>query len=339
MNLNLQPRLSTVFLCFVCILATNNLPASANASSDGEKAFNAGDFKKAFNCFESSFMQNHRDWQALQSMASCENRLGCYDKAIKYLEKSIELSKLQASHCIIMAGAFEGLGETSKALHWLQLACTLDPNQRMNPAMSVAINRLRDPSNNPTGSINAQDYTSGLVSINKWRKQDLPLRIYVRKNVQLPSYYAEYGQIVRTCFNQWCAATDGSVSYKIVSDQALANIICDYTDVPSLVSPEHTPGLSGDTRRRVRAEDGTTDWANITILIKKKPGSHDLDYSAMTKTTLHEVGHALGIKGHSPNCHDVMFLTTTPELITVLSLRDKKTIYSMYRKSPAEHKS
>jgi hypothetical protein len=231
-----------------------------------------------------------------------------------------------------MAAALEGLGQPKKALSWLRLAGSVDPAQAVNPGMQAAIRRLEDPAVNPTGSPNAPDYLSGLTFVTKWRRQDMPLKVYVRKNIQIPEYYDQFLIIVRDSLDQWCAATGGAVSYKLVNTKEEANMVCDYTDHRELVSSDHELGIDGNTDTRIRKQDNTTDWANIVILVRDAPNASAFrNRTLITKTFLHEVGHVLGMHGHSPNNHDVMFLAATPEPIGKLSVRDKNTIKRIYQ--------
>lgn len=322
------PKIAAAAFIAFCI---GELPSvSADLQSEGVHYFETGNFSKALESFNTALKEHPNDWKTLQSIASCDNRLGHFDAAINDLQKSIEIGGLHASQCTIMAGALEGLGEPKKALHWLELACSVEPAQAANPGIQAAIRRLQDPTINPVGSPNAPDYVSGLLSVNRWRQQDFPIRVFVRRNLQIPEYYDRYLQIVRGCLEQWCHATDNVVFYKFVNDKESANLVCDYTDQRQMVSPDHEPGLDGNSENRIRFQDKTTDWANITILVRNGPQAPFRNPALTTKTFLHELGHALGMHGHSPNPHDIMFLAATPEPTYKLTERDENTIRKIY---------
>ncbi|MBZ0185329.1 MAG: matrixin family metalloprotease, partial [Candidatus Obscuribacterales bacterium] len=51
----------------------------------------------------------------------------------------------------------------------------------------------------------------------------------------------------------------------------------------------------------------------------------------MKKVCLHEVGHALGINGHSSDNHDIMFFSESPSVWPALTKRDKLTIRLLYQ--------
>lgn len=50
------------------------------------------------------------------------------------------------------------------------------------------------------------------------------------------------------------------------------------------------------------------------------------------KTALHEIGHLLGLMGHSKNINDIMFPSITKT--ESLSERDRNTLLELYKKSP-----
>ena len=106
----------------------------------------------------------------------------------------------------------------------------------------------------------------------------------------------------------------------------------DYTDRPELCSSDHEPGLEGANEMRLRMEDRTAAAGKITVVVKKGPNAPSFrDRQLILTTCLHEAGHALGIHGHSPNTHDVMFLAASPNAKPKLTERDKNTIRVMYK--------
>jgi tetratricopeptide (TPR) repeat protein len=310
---------------------TVQLARAGDLNSDGEQYFNGGNFARARECFNQCLKQNPNDWQALQSIASCDNRLGEFKNAIEILRKSIETGGLHSSQCTIMAGSLEELGQPKQALSWLKLACAIDPTQATNPGMQAAINRLESPEINPLGSPKDKNYLYSLQNAKKWRAKSFPLKVYVRQNIQIPGFFDSFKKIIKESMDQWCQATGGVVSYKLVDSYQNADIIWDYTDRRELCTSEHDPGVDGAAEMLFRATDNTIGTAKIVVLVKDSPLRNSFRDSRIILTScLHEMGHALGIDGHSNNTTDVMFLAATPYPITRLSQRDKNTIRLMY---------
>ncbi len=292
----------------------------------------AKDYPKALDCFNAALTEHPDSWAILQSIGNCQMELGRYDAAIASLQKSIEVGGLQASQCVNMAAVYQRKGDAKKALNWLRLACSQDPSKAFDPNIQAAMTKLLDPANNPRGLPTTPDYLSSLSSVQKWRKADMPIKVHVRKNIQLAAFYEEYISIIKRSLDQWCAATGGALSYKFVSRPDSANVICDYTDRRELVSSDHELGIEGNTEKRIRMEDNTTAWANLVILVKDFPGAPKFrDRIFITNTCLHELGHVLGMHGHSSNNRDVMFSAAIRKGSDLLTKRDKNTIQLMYR--------
>jgi tetratricopeptide (TPR) repeat protein len=169
---------TAVLLMFVACIACTSLSLSALAATNwqsvGSNYLSVRDFTKALECFNAALKEHPKSWQILQDIGNCHMQLGHYQDAVSYVQKSIELGGLHPTQCTIMAASLEGMGHPKQALNWLNLACSVDPAQAANPGMQAAIRSLQAPAKNPKGSPNAPDYLSGLVSVSKWRKQDMP---------------------------------------------------------------------------------------------------------------------------------------------------------------------
>jgi tetratricopeptide (TPR) repeat protein len=296
---------------------------------EGIKFLQVKDYGGALRKFEDA-LKEHSSWQTLHNIAVCHTQLGQYPKAILAEQQSIEAGGIHANQCITMAGALEGIGQPKQALAWLELACSADPSRRQEPVMRAAIQRLNDPTVNPKGSANSPDYLSGLTAVQKWRKSDFPLKVFVRKNMQIPEFNEEFTRIVSETMDQWCQASNGAISYKLIQERQNANIIWDYTDRQELVSSAHEPGLWAATEMKVHMSDNTLGDGTIVVLVRKGQHAPFFQRTKVVSTCLHEMGHALGMHGHSSNPTDVMFLAATPSSITKLSPRDVNTIRRIY---------
>jgi len=326
-------RISTAALVLILALAIKSpLPCAAtDLQIEGFENIKAKNFAKALNCFNAALKEHPNSWQTLQNIGNCHSELRHYDTALSYFQKSIEAGGLHGSQCQNVAGVYQKLGDNKKAVAWLKLACSVDPNKNADPYVQGTIRRLEDPINNPKGSANAPDYLIGVVALRRWPKESMPIKVYVRDNPQVPGIGKVYRDVVKDALDQWCKASGNTVSYKFVDKLDGANLICDYTDRPEQVRPDHDLGTEGSTESQVRLKDNAMEWADVVLLVRDNPGAPFRERRTLMKLCLHEMGHALGLKGHSPNSHDVMFYTTTnPDVPATLSERDKNTFKLIY---------
>jgi Tfp pilus assembly protein PilF len=320
------PLRNGVIAIFAWTLITITAPFSAGAA-DSQLSFQylqQRNYPKALECFNAALKEHPGSWQTMQNIGNCQMELGHYDRAIASFQKSIEVGGLHAGQCVNLAAVYQRSGQPKQALNWLKLACSIDPAKASDPTLQANISKLQDPMNNPNGSLTAPDYLSSMVSFKGWHKESMPLKVYVRKNIQLPQFYESFVAIVRDSFDQWCASTPGAISYKLVNSPELANIVCDYTDHRELVSSQHELGIDGNTEMLVK-QDRSPGPTSFVVLVKDGPVVPVFrDRNIVSVCCLHEVGHALGMHGHSPSSLDVMFPAVTPGLKAKLSERDKR---------------
>jgi tetratricopeptide (TPR) repeat protein len=304
--------------------------AGADLQLEGFDYIKTRNYAKALECFSAALKEHPKSWMLMQNVGCCQMELGHYDTAIAYFQKSIEAGGLHATQCNDMAAAYQRAGQPEKALYCLKLACLIDPALASDPTTQATIRKLKDPATSPTGSPAASDYLASTTSFKGWPKSAMPLKVYVRSNYQIPNFYPEFVEIVRNSLDQWCKATANAITYQFVDNRESANLICDYTDHRELVSSQHELGIDGNTEMLVK-QDNTPGKANIVILVKDAPGAPTFRKpQLLTLCCLHELGHALGMHGHSPNSHDVMFPCATLTGTAMLSERDKATIRRMY---------
>jgi len=147
----------------------------------------------------------------------------------------------------------------------------------------------------------------------------LPVRIFIAANGAQQQAWA------RTAlggFDEWVRATHGRVGYQQVDSPAQAQITVHFVSASTV--PEH-PDLVGLT---------TTYWigsvlqsAEIVLATGQKSRSE------LQTAAAHELGHALGIRGHSDNPDDLMFSAPVqghPSAAHPVTNRDLNTLRYCY---------
>jgi predicted Zn-dependent protease len=69
--------------------------------------------------------------------------------------------------------------------------------------------------------------------------------------------------------------------------------------------------------------------SRILVTARRRDG-RVADLHELYKTVLHEMGHALGLAGHSPDPGDIMYRSTALSRATALSERDRATLAELY---------
>ena len=162
----------------------------------------------------------------------------------------------------------------------------------------------------------------------RWPPSYMPLKVYIYAGQNSRGFLPEYQRTLIAAFMTWQNASHGWLGFIPVNDPAQANIECRWTD--------STTGLklaaeAGDTQ--IFANRNNIYHARITLLTCRPDLSTEkLTLTLMRQVCLHEIGHALGLDGHSDNAQDIMFCATDPNVERAeISQRDINTLFLIYQ--------
>ncbi|MBP3924843.1 matrixin family metalloprotease [bacterium] len=154
---------------------------------------------------------------------------------------------------------------------------------------------------------------SGVI---RWDLKSFPLKIAIKTDITgLPEYFE-----VQTlkALNQWRNSTK-FVTFNIVENPEIANILIEFVPMPKDVCKENSCYyVVGNTVPTIK--NGILKKMTITIYDKDPRGNYFSD-KELYNTVLHEMGHALGIMGHSYNSDDLMYMSN----------ENSNSIFSQYR--------
>jgi tetratricopeptide (TPR) repeat protein len=78
----------------------------------------------------------------------------------------------------------------------------------------------------------------------------------------------------------------------------------------------------------------TITRSDITIATHSAQTGEALELGELQTTAIHELGHALGLQGHSPYPDDIMYYCLNPAQTGQLTTRDKRTLHLLYKITP-----
>ena len=170
----------------------------------------------------------------------------------------------------------------------------------------------------------------------RWDIRSFPLGIYFENPDIVPVYYVNN---IKNAFNEWAGRTN-FIKFKQADNLQDANIVISFKDIPpdacsgsvcSYAVAYTEPEVSGrKLLKRMHLN-----------FYKTNPHNDRFSESEIYNTALHEIGHTLGIMGHSNISTDIMYaekensFSYMPSLAAQrLSSRDINTLVLLYRIEP-----
>ena len=181
------------------------------------------------------------------------------------------------------------------------------------------------------------DYYSRAVANGtyRWRKEDLPIKVYIESGEGVAGYREAFKELLIESFDDWMEAGNHRLSWQLVPTKEEAKVVCGWiSDKKDFLLKKFLE--QGETHLNGYYDEkgnelGFVESAKITICTSSVFGIKPLKDKDIKQICRHEVGHALGIYGHSPHSKDVMYPTATGVFsVKELTPRDVETINRLY---------
>lgn len=269
----------------------------------------------------------------------CYNDSGQYARAIPEFQQAIQSDPQRVDCMINIATCYQLTGQPGEAANWFERYLHEKPSSPRAGQIKSMIPALRNQAKkagNPATSSNEGDYLSALKINCRWSQRS-PLRVYIANgtneaNAPLQGFRPNYNYILSQSLATWITASGNKLAVQYVTEASQADMLFFWTDDPNFHKGAGQPEQGTANVQFRPLPDGSKEiWRAVTtILIHSRQGGV-LDDTQMARTCLHEVGHALGLQGHSLNATDIMFYSELPSGQAVLSDRDQRTIARLYQ--------
>jgi tetratricopeptide (TPR) repeat protein len=166
----------------------------------------------------------------------------------------------------------------------------------------------------------------------RWPEDRLPIKVYLwsaedaRGNPGIAGYRREFKDILVGSFSEWTRASGGKVKFQFVDSPREANLECSWAaDSSSLKNPAE----AGEAQVYTDAQGIAR--SKVVLLTRSISPVLPLTTRRLRVICLHEIGHALGLAGHTTNPEDIMFFSVSfKDEWRELSGRDSRTIQRLY---------
>lgn len=259
---------------------------------------------------------------------------GKQDAAIEEFKKAALIKPDDQLLLLDMGQSYQVAGKNIEALEKYKRYLTLYPK---GPHVSLITNNFRTMQTQimNSGGRTSQGQDNYLVEVSgangaRWTENQMPIPVYVaRGKAEMKGYHDDFPQLFKDAFAQWCDASRGKVSVKYVDSPDKARLTCSWTaNLKDLANP-----MEGGQALTMKGPGNTIMGANILLLTQSPnvPKSAESPSNYMSHVCLHEIGHALGLIGHSSQPQDIMFsMMNFDGSAPQLTERDKKTMSLLY---------
>ncbi|MDR3613798.1 MAG: matrixin family metalloprotease [Candidatus Obscuribacterales bacterium] len=159
-----------------------------------------------------------------------------------------------------------------------------------------------------------------------WQSDKMPIKIYIAPGDGVPGYRPAFERIVKAAMIDWIKASNNSIGCAYQNSPTGADINIRFSNDPAQLSNR---AEAGEAKYVGRAP--ALMHVDVVLLTTVANPEDKVTDNAFSWLAHHELGHALGLVGHSPNTSDVMcFLESQLDRPAQLTERDAKTIQLLY---------
>lgn len=280
--------------------------AWADAVRDGMAAYQNKNYAKATQLFSTAIRQNPQNAEAVFYLGMSYAKQQQYANARQAFELVIQMTPADDEMAVKARNNINYL--TSQQI------ATVSSSAKASQVITASLSK---------GS--QDNYLTHVISNGKIVHFDLskmPLKVYIADGLGIPGWDGRLKQAVQSAMRTWQTATRGKVSFSQTWTEANADIVVRW-------QKNFSDNLLG--YNPFQSVGNTIVRSDINLAVYYPSSNERIPYGELVTIATHEMGHAIGLQGHSPYQNDIMFYSTDHAVNQALSQRDINTIAMLYK--------
>jgi hypothetical protein len=282
------------------------------------------------------FDPNENSGVAHENLALTLQKIGDLEAAKEQYLIGLRLDPNRPLILYNLANCYSLMGDIDHSVECWKGFLKNDPNGKYS---DIARRVLASLENTPhvRDDPNASDYFADAIAvtnkITRWPVKKQPIKVFIDGGESADGYQPSFRQTVIDAFDKWIGCCDKRLSWKLVTNKQNADVSCRWVSDRSDFL--HPAGAEvGETCIKYSPDPMHNNVffiisADISFCTRNLDKSY-VTFEEMQFICLHEIGHVLGIVGHSANNNDVMFYREKSHPVIDLSDRDKATLVRLY---------
>lgn len=253
--------------------------------------------------------------------------------ALPILQRATESIPEDYQSWLYLARVYQNIGKLDKAVASYEKYFALAPKSEERDKYLAFMNVLKSQLKSQKKVITSQapgHYLSLVTPIGvfKWTKEKMPITVFIGQGSKVPGYSTDFDEAFRSALDEWEMKSNGLVSFKIVDSPDKSDIDITWTDN----LPNKALSAEAGNTSIICGEQGILKARMILLTIDPFERGRARGKRQLRNVCLHQIGHALGLNGHSGYPDDIMHSQIIEQ--SGVSPRDLNTLKMLYSESP-----